>query len=149
MISRHDAIALLNELLALEQRQLSLRLTESTVFVSRMSVEQSQVIRRLNRLAEEHGASLCKAITATGGVPGMRVGDIHTAHLHFQELHHVWPKLIEDYEHLVSAYRLAAERLSPYPAAAKIVGDIHASHQKSVDLFRAAHARDTNETSSA
>ena len=74
-MTKFDVIALLNELLALEQRQLSLRFTESTCFVTRLSVDEAQFMQRLCESAKVHGELLSEAVVALGGTPGLRVGE--------------------------------------------------------------------------
>jgi hypothetical protein len=123
-------VDILNEVLALEQCSLATRLMESTVFVSRPSVDDWNTVRRMARASEEHGAWLADAILQLGGVPGPRVSDVTSADLHFQELHHVLPRLIADREALVHKLMLAAQRVSAEPRAAEPVQRILRRHQE-------------------
>lgn len=124
-----SAVDVLNELLALEQRRLAVRLIESGVFISQLSVVEGIELRRIAAESRTHCACLVDAIAARDGTPGPRVGDLRSADLHYQELRHVWPRLVADHEALVRRYRAAVDRLSPAPDAAAIIARILARHE--------------------
>ena len=126
-------VAVLNELLALEQCNLAARLLESTVFVSRLSVENLNLVQRMAQTSAEHGAWLAEAIVALDGVPGPRHGDVHTANLHYLDLRHVLPRLATDQESLIQKYRLAAARIASQPKADTVVAKILQRHQEALD----------------
>jgi len=143
MMANKPLLALLDELLVLEQRQLAVRLSESAVFISRKSLDQQGVIQRLCEQADRNAELLVHTMGILGGSPGPRVGDLSTASLHFQELSCVLPALIDDLAQLAKAYRVAAERASIHPRAAAVVGRILQGHQAELDALSApceAHA---------
>lgn len=123
-------VAILNELLMTEQGSLAVRLTESTVFVSHSSVEDSRIVQQMVRAGEEHGAWLTHAILQLGGVPGPRNPDTMSADLHFQELRRLLPRLLADREALVRKYALAAQRFGRERQAGEVVGRILERHQE-------------------
>lgn len=125
-------VAVLNELLALERRNLAARLLESTVFISRLSVENLNLVRRMAQASAEHGAWLAEAITELDGVPGPRHDDVHTADLHYLDLRHVLPRLTTDHENLIRKYTLAAARIASRPKADTVVSHILKRHQEAL-----------------
>ncbi|MFQ5462728.1 MAG: hypothetical protein ACE5E5_08890 [Phycisphaerae bacterium] len=141
-MSDDTVLALLDELLALEQRQLAVRLRESAVFVSRKSIDQQRVVQRLCEQADRNAELLVRTMTRLGGSPGPRVGDLATASLHFLELSSVRPALIDDLAALVKAYRIAAERVAVDPRAADVVGRILQGHQTDLDALSKAQEVD-------
>ena len=128
-MDRQTIVGILNELLTLEQRNLVTRLLESTVFVSRLSVEDLNTVRRMARAGEEHGAWLADAVLQLGGVPGPRGIDPTSADLHYQELHHVLPRIVADREVIIRKYTMAARRLDDEPQAAQLVARILERHR--------------------
>ncbi|MGB0714934.1 MAG: hypothetical protein ACPGXK_03595 [Phycisphaerae bacterium] len=144
MSANLEAIAILNELLALEQGQLALRLAESGTFISKAGVDKARILRDLESKAHQHGARISKTVLRLEGSPGMRVGDINTAHVHFQQIRIAWPLLVEDMRKLVAAYRSGAEKLVATPAAARTVGEILAEHEASLQTLEAALAEMAN-----
>ena len=135
-MNAHDVIDILNELLAREQGQLAVRLAESTLFVSPQSVDEHLVVQRMTTDSLDHCKCLVAAITEFGGSPAHRPGHVDSADLHFQELHHVIPRLLVDHESLIQSYRRAAQRLAVEPRAAEVVGKILARHQADLDALR-------------
>ena len=128
-MNAQNTIGVLNELLASEQSSLALRLLESTVFVSQLSVEDLSTVKRMARASEEHGAKLADLIIQLGGVPGLRVGDTRSADLHYQELHRALPRLVSDREALVKKYERAAEFVAADPRAARLVAELLGGHR--------------------
>ncbi len=125
----HSPVAILNELLALEERGLPARMLESTVFVSQVSVEDSTMVSRMADAQREHCAWLSEAIIDNGGVPGPRVGDATSADLHFQDIHRLMPRLAADREAIVAKYALAVDCLSEFPEVAGLISRIQARHR--------------------
>ena len=126
-------VAILNELLTLEQRSLAPRLLESTVFVSDLSVAAFSLVQRMAQATGDHTAALTKLILDCGGSPGPRSPSVATADLHFQELQHVLPRFIADQEAFVRRYTTAAERLSGEPRALALVTRILQRHQQDLE----------------
>lgn len=129
-MDKAQIVAILNELLTLEQRSLAPRLLESTVSVSGPSVPALVLVQRMTAATRDHGAALAKLILDLGGTPSPRRYLIATADLHFQDLQHVLPRLVIDFEAIVRSYTLAAQRLSDEPRALALVTRILQQHQQ-------------------
>lgn len=125
-----QVVAILNELLSLEQSSLARRLLEATVSVSSTSVPALRLVQRMSTAAREHGAALAKLILDFGGIPAPRRDFITSADLHFQDLQHVLPRLVADQEAIVRNYTLAAQHLSDEPRALAVVTRILQQHQQ-------------------
>ena len=123
-------VDILNELLAFEQRNMVPRVLESTVFISRLSIEAMNVVQKMARASAENGAWLADAIRELGGVVGTRMTDTASADLHFQDLHYVLPRLVADREALLHRYELAAHRMGAEPRAVEVVQRILRRHQE-------------------
>ena len=123
-------IDVLNELLAAERSAPAHRLIESTVFVSRAAAEDIFVVRRMTEQSQEHAAWLTEVILQLGGSPGLRVGDMTSAGLHFQELRSAMPYLLTQSEGLVRKYHAASARVSSESQAVDVVGKILARHEE-------------------
>ncbi|MEK7730864.1 MAG: hypothetical protein AAB385_03410 [Planctomycetota bacterium] len=134
-MDRAQVIAILNELLTLEQRSLSLRLLEATVSVSSLSVPALVLVQRMTAATRDHGAALANLILDLGGTPAPRHYLIATADLHFQDLHHVLPRLVADQVAVVRSYTLAAQRLSDDPRALALVNRILQQHQQQLQAL--------------
>lgn len=122
-------VAILNELLAAEQSSVLARVNESTVFVSRLSAEDSNKVGKMAAAQREHCAWLSESILAQRGTLEPRVHDVTSGDLHFQDLHHVMPRLIADREAIIAKYKLAVDRLSAEPAVVGLISRILARHQ--------------------
>jgi len=129
-MDRAQVVAILNELLTLEQRSIAPRLLEATVSVSSPSVPALVLVQRMATAFREHGAALAKLILELGGMPAPRRHLITTADLHFQDLRHALPRLIADQEAIVRSYTLATQRLSGDPRALAVVTRILQQHQQ-------------------
>ena len=123
-------IDVLNELLAAERSAPSERLVESTVFVSRASADDVIIVRRMAEQSQQHAAWLTEVILQLGGSPGLRVGDVTSAGLHFLELRSAMPYLLAESEGLVRKYHAAAARVSSEPQAVEVVGKILTRHEE-------------------
>ncbi len=130
MIDTQGTVGILNELLASEQRNLVPRLLESTVFISRLSVEALDLVQQMARAGEEHASRLADAIRELGGVVGPRRTGAASDDLHYQELRHLLPRIIADREALVHKYTLAAPRVGAHPRVAETVQHILRRHQE-------------------
>ncbi len=130
MIDTQGTVGILNELLASEQRNLVPRLLESTLFISRLSVEALDLVQQMARASEEHASRLADAIRELGGVVGPRMTNAASADLHYQELRHVLPRIIADREALVHKYTLAAPRVGTHQRVAEMVQHILRCHQE-------------------
>lgn len=120
----------MNELLALEQRNLVMRLLESTVFISRLSVDVFSIVQSMARAGEQHGSWLADAILGLGGAPGAPVADAQSGDLHYQELFQLLPRLVADREALAHKYTLAAQRMVADTGTAELVARIHERHRE-------------------
>ncbi len=123
-------IDVLNELLAAERSAPALRLIESIVFVSRGAADDVVVVRRMAEQSQQHAGWLTEVILQLGGSPGLRVADMTSAGLHFQELRSAMPYLLVQSEELVRKYNAASARVSSEPQAADLVGKILARHEE-------------------
>lgn len=133
---RAQVVAILNELLTLEQRSFAPRLLEATVSVSSQSVSVLVLVQRMTAATRDHGAALAKLILDLGGTPAPRCYLIATADLHFQDLLHVVPRFFADQEAAVRSYTLAAQRLSDEPRALAVVTRILQQHQQDLQSLR-------------
>lgn len=125
-------IAVLNELLVRERDALSLRLFESTVFISRLSIDSSRVARSIVARAEDHTSKLVQLILDLDGSPRPPKNSISSADLHYQELNFVLPRLAEDQKRLLAAYRRGAELVGEHQGASALVAEIAADHERSI-----------------
>jgi hypothetical protein len=132
-MDRGLVVAILDELLTLEQRSLAPRLLESTVFVSDLSVAAFGLVQRMAHATGDHAAALTKLILDCGGSPGPRGSSVTTADLHFQELQRVLPRLIADEQALIRKYAIAAQRLSDELRASALVTRILQRHQQDLE----------------
>ena len=123
-------IDVLNELLAAERSAPALRLIESIVFVSRAASEDIFVVRRMAEQSQQHAGWLTEVILQLGGSPGLRVTDMTSAGLHFQELRSAMPYLLVQSEELVRKYNAASARVSSESQAVEVVGKILARHEE-------------------
>lgn len=128
--------AILNELLAAEQRAIAPRLFESTVFVSALSISEFPVVQRIVQQAQRNCERLTTKILECGGVPAPRLPVAAMANMHFQDLHHVVPLVIADQEALVRTYKAAAQQLAPEPGAAELVTRILELHFDELEELR-------------
>lgn len=125
-------IAVLNELLVRERDALSLRLFESTVFISRLSIESSRVARAIVARAEDHTSKLVQLILDLDGSPRPTRNSITSADLHYQELNFVLPRLAADQKKLLAAYRRAGELVGEHQGASSAVAEIAIDHERSI-----------------
>jgi len=135
-MDRGLVVAILDELLTLEQRSLAPRLLESTVFVSDLSVAAFSLVQRMAQATSDHTAALTKLILDCGGSPGPRSSSVATADLHFQELQHLLPRLIADERALIRKYAIAIQGLSDEPHALALVTGILQRRQQDLQTLR-------------
>lgn len=112
---------ILNELLTAEQGSIAPRLVESTLFVSRLAVEDLVTVRKIARACRDHCGWLTELILDLGHTPWPRVNDLRSADLHFQELRQVLSRLAADLEALIRKYTLAAARVTDEPRATALI----------------------------
>lgn len=117
-------IDVLNELLAAERSAPAHRLIESTVFVSRAAAEDIFVVRKMAEQSQQHAAWLTEVVLRLGGSPGLRIGDLSSAGLHFQELRSAMPYLLSESDELVRKYKAASARVLSESQAVDVVGKI-------------------------
>ena len=122
-------VDILNDLLDQEQRGVSLRVAESTTFVSDEAIPERLFLDRLIGSIQIHSRDLVDAIVAMGGEPAMRRYDAATADLHFQDLRFVLARIESDLKELVRRYSLAGPRVADSRMASSLVGRNLAGHQ--------------------
>lgn len=147
-MDKHQVVDILNELLAVEQHSFPLRLFESTMFVSRLAVEDLRAVENMAQSSRQHGAWLSTLILELEGVPGPRIADPASADLHFQELHHVLPRLVREQESLIQKYALAGERLGAEAKAPNCVERILVRHREALSVLHHLCGEDAAPTSS-
>ena len=117
-----DSVEILSELLGAEGRSLSVRLIESTVFVSRPGVGDLHLVKRLADKSKERSAELAALIIELGEIPALYTRDPMSADLHYVELGHAMPRLLAHEEALLGMYSRAARRLeADSPAGAFVI----------------------------
>lgn len=124
-----QTISILNELIRAEQAGIAPRLLESTVFVSRASVQVSDLVHRITRCGTENFETLSKLVIARGGSPALRGGDLRSADLHFQEISSTLPRLVEGETSLVFKYEQAANHLTHDAELTSIVTRLGEGHR--------------------
>lgn len=131
-----EAIDVLNDLLAAEQRSLLARLAETRPFLSWAGAEQAPILRQLVADQRDHQRRLTETIDALGGVPRIPTGDISSAGAHYIDIHHLLPKLLEDLRAMIDASRRATELLGNHPGG-ETVSAIHARHEAHAEQLEA------------
>lgn len=135
-MEEQSAIAILKELLTLEQKAPALRLFESTVFVSQLSVANWHITKRIADTNKKNCALLVELIQELGGTPGPRIQDVTTADLHYQELCRVLPRLIAEQESLTAKYQTADRHVASHAKAASLIHKILKQHQDALTELR-------------
>lgn len=136
-MSAESVLAVLNELLASEQRAIAPRLFESTVFVSSSSVAVAELADQMKQQSERCQLVLAGRIRSLDGEPRLRCGNVTSADLHFQDLHCVLPRLITDQQRLVAKYRSAGERLGGDAETAALVSRFLEAHERELEALTA------------
>ncbi len=134
-MSQQTVLAVLNELLAAEQRAIAPRLFESIVYVSSPSVVMAQLADQMLAQSTTCQRALAGRVSRLGGEPRLRCGSLESADLHFQELHRVLPRLMADHERLVAKYRAAGERVSDDTETAEMVSRFLLAHERELDAL--------------
>ena len=129
-------VDILNELLVAEHQSVARRLLESTMFVSRDTVSGARPVRQMAHQNQEHAEWLTGLILELGGEPGPRFGDPTSADLHYQDIRHALPRLIDGHETLMRKYSLAAPRVDSEPQAGELVSRILARHREHADTLK-------------
>lgn len=132
----HAVHDILNELLVEEQCSLAIRLVESNVFVTRVATDELDTVKRMAGACKKHSEWLTDLILALGGLPGPRGTRTTSADLHFQDIRHVLPRLVDDCESLVSLYTRASRHVADEPLAAELVARIRARHDGILGRFQ-------------
>lgn len=135
-MNEQTQVDILNELLALEEECLPDRLVESTLFISRLAVEDAQTVQDMVAVSREHAAGLSELIDQLDGTPGPRIVFADSADLHYQELHFVLPRLLREHEALIRKYESAARQLPPDTSAFALVDRILRRHKDSLEKLR-------------
>ena len=128
-------VAILNELLASEERGLPVRVLESTVFVSNLSAGDSALVQSMAVAQRENQESLCKAVMNCGGTPGPRSADATSGDMHFQDIRCLMPRLAADREAIIAKYAAAADRVSDLPDVGGLLAQIAASHREELAML--------------
>jgi len=140
-MDREAILDILNELLGLEQESSPDRLTESTMFISRLAVEEAATVQEMVQASREHSAWLSDLIVKLEGIPGPRVVFTASADLHFQELSHVLPRLMREHQALIRKYEFAAGRVTAEPLASELVERILRRHRQSLEVLRSLNGQ--------
>ncbi len=119
----------LDDLCHAEQRSLSPRLRESTVFVSWASTDEAEAVGEMVAEEHEHLGWLVEMISDLGESPTPCTADLHTANIHYLELDAMMPQLIQNKKQLISAYERASVVVSSDPAASDLVARIAERHK--------------------
>ena len=137
MMETQNSVAILSELLVLEQGSLTRRLLESTLFVSHVAVDDLNLVKRLAAASEQACGQLANLILKyDSGLP-YPAGNMTSGDLHFLELRHVMPRLAADEQRLVAAYAAAADRLNDdEPEVSGAVTRILARHREHLDALQ-------------
>ena len=133
MTDTQPIIAVLNELLAAEQRSVALRFSESILFVSPLHARNNLLIQEIAKQNREHVGWLTETVLELGSSPGIPVGDINSGDLHFCDLNSVAERLVADLRYLARLYEMAAQHVSADPAAADVVARIRARHRNNLE----------------
>lgn len=144
-MENQTVITVLNELLTLEQASPAPRLLESTVFVSHLSSTDLPVVKHIADASQQHCAQLASLIQDLGGTPGLRCQDLMTGDLHFQELHSALPRLICEFEILVSKYKSASHHVSSHAGASSLINEILKQLEASLQELQ-SHQNNQTET---
>lgn len=129
---------LLNELLVEEQANLAARLLESTLFVSRLAVEDLSVVHRIAESSRQHCEWLTQLILDLGDAPWPPQPDMRSADLHFQDLHCVLSRLAHDIEGRLRAFKPAAEQARNQPEAVELITKVQDRHRRNLASLRKA-----------
>jgi len=122
-------VEILNELLAAEQGCVVSHLLRSASVLSEQSVAGLEIVRRVEREVQEHGAWLAGMINSLDSSPGLRRADTCTAGMHYRELERALPALREDCVRLRDLCTKAAGQVAQYPRALTLVERIGARHE--------------------
>ena len=123
-------IAILNELLAAEQDALLPHLLRSALVVSPTSAAELDTLRRIERETQEHSAWLAELILERDGAPALRPADTRVAGMHYRDLHHALPLLLNDCTARIDLYQRAAEQLGSDRDALALVDRIRTRHEQ-------------------
>jgi len=132
-MAQNDTIDILNELLGLEQTSVIERLHRSGVFVSRAWADGYPVVKRMTEEVYEHGQWLVQLILDLRGGVWPRANDPTCADLHYQELCHLLPRVIDNEKAIIAKYELARSHLALEPQAIEVVSRILARHSEHVE----------------
>ena len=136
-MSREDVLDVLDELLALERRNLAARVLESVIFLSRSSAGDLTTVHAMADAGDHNAHRLSATIESLGGVPGLSRGDLATADLHFQSLDHAISRLQTDSEAMIEQYERAIDLVGSEPEAARLVGELIEGHRDRLSAARA------------
>ena len=124
-----DLTKTLDDLCHAEQRSLSPRLRESTVFVSWASADEADAVREMVAEEQEHLEWLVAMISDLGESPTPCTADVHTANIHYLELDAMTPRLIQNKKDLITAYEQASVAVSSDSTASELVARIADRHK--------------------
>ncbi len=131
------AIDILRELLAAEDGSFASRLIESTLFVGADEADEDVLVRRIAREVSEHRSWLVDLLSAYGGMPGPRRGELRSADLHFLDVSRALPRLVANLEEVVRKYDAAAALLpATAPGAVATVARIGQRHRANLEALQ-------------
>ena len=132
-MSNETAIEILNELLGYESQSILPHLGESGVFVSWASADERRIVNRMMDEKTEHLAWLVETIHNLGGEALPVRGGISSTTIHYLELNHLLPKVLEDRKRILSAYESAASQVGSNPLAGEVIGKIITRQRRHIE----------------
>jgi len=102
------------------------------MFVSRPAVKELTFVRSMVCAGEQNAARLAAAILDRGGSPALRINDVQSGDLHFQDIRCLLPRLVEEREALVRKYTLAAGRVGDDTEVQALLSNIAEQHREEV-----------------
>ncbi len=128
------SIEVLNTLYAAEKRSLLPRLPELFNFVTWVSADQFELIKRIVADQREHEAWLFDAIERCDGAVYPTGADLTTANLHYLDLSAVMPRVVASVESLARLYKDAeAVAAQLTPLAAETLRRIARRHERHLE----------------
>jgi hypothetical protein len=125
-----DLIDSVNRLYALESCSLMQRLAESQAYIPTGANAEAFDLQRMIDEETQHGASLVTLLDELNTTPGPRGVSIMSGNLHYNQLHVLLPRLIEDKHRLIGEYQAALSIAEFEPRAADVLGRLLASHRR-------------------
>lgn len=138
-MSDQRAIRVLNKLRAAESSSLLGHLADTGYFVTMMTADDAEALKRIEREEREHVQWLEEAIfELRGGLWPGRV-DTRQAGYHYWDLAHLMPKIVEEKAKLVDEYAAAAGAVEN-ETASSVIARIYQRQQRHLDTLERLQA---------